>query len=453
MTLSTGQVLNSRYRIVKLLGQGGFGAVYRAWDINFQMPCALKENHEMGEESRRQFQREAQMLHTLRHPNLPLVKDYFILPGQGQYLVMDYIEGEDLQSMMRNSTGLLEPDQVVHWISQVCQALVYLHGQKSPVIHRDIKPANIKITPEGQVVLVDFGIAKVFRAGEHTTQGARAVSPGFAPFEQYGLAPTDARTDIYAVGATAYALLTDKMPPESIARMAGAELPTLRSVNPEITIELEEVILRALAVMPDDRYQTAQELLDALQSVGNATIKAVVVDRMQEQLPKLSGALVQPAATAQPAPGKQPVKRTGKKVWFGFIGLVLLMGLLGGGWWAWENGWFEPSTGDINGVWVGEIINPHNFEPQRFQMYLELRYPGEGRYFSGVVEIVSPDGRMERYPIEGTLDGDQIRFRDFRPSDQNLYFWGAVKRNRIEGPVAWGCYMCDAWGEFRIDRK
>jgi len=123
MALQTGQVLNDRYRIAKLLGKGGFGAVYRAWDINFELPCALKENIEGSSSAQRQFIREARILHTLRHPNLPLVKDYFFIPGQGQYLVMDYIEGEDLQKLLDdNAKPLLEKD-VIQWLSSVCLAL------------------------------------------------------------------------------------------------------------------------------------------------------------------------------------------------------------------------------------------------------------------------------------------------------------------------------------------
>ncbi|MBN1147608.1 MAG: serine/threonine protein kinase, partial [Anaerolineales bacterium] len=218
MSLEPGEVVNNRYRIVKILGQGGFGAVYRAWDTNFNLPCALKENLETRPEARRQFEREARMLRTMKHSNLPLVIDYFILPEKGQYLVMDYVEGQDLQQMVETSGGPLPEAQVLNWISQICEALVYLHSQKPPIIHRDIKPANIRITPQGQAMLVDFGIAKLFDPGLETTTGARAVTPGYAPFEQYGQGVTDQRTDIYALGATMYTLLTGERPAESVQR-------------------------------------------------------------------------------------------------------------------------------------------------------------------------------------------------------------------------------------------
>jgi len=242
---AAGHVINNRYRIVKLLGQGGFGAVYRAWDINLNRPCALKENLATDLEAARQFEREARLLANLNHPNLARVTDYFILAGQGQYLVMDLIDGQDLQSMLDSvqpptaPTGMLPPvqgsspdaiglseSQVLPWISQVCDALSYLHSQKPPVIHRDIKPANIRINSQGKAVLVDFGIAKLYDPQHQTTAGARAYTPGYSPPEQYGAGRTDARSDIYALGATTYSLLTGHRPPESI------EIVTNRAASP-----------------------------------------------------------------------------------------------------------------------------------------------------------------------------------------------------------------------------
>ncbi len=191
MTLSTGTIINQRYRIVNLLGQGGFGAVYKAWDLNLSRPCALKENLDASAEAQKQFNREAVILANLIHPHLARVIDYFSIPDQGQYLVMDFVEGDDLQQILDKS-GPQPESRVIEWIGQICDALAYLHRQKPPIIHRDIKPANIKIDPEGKAVLVDFGVAKIWDPNMRTTQGARAITPGFSPFEQYGQAPTDA---------------------------------------------------------------------------------------------------------------------------------------------------------------------------------------------------------------------------------------------------------------------
>ena len=166
-----------------------------------------------------------------------MVFDYFSLPGQGQYLVMVFIEGMDLQELLDAASDPLPETKVIPWIEQVCDALSYLHSQNPPIIHRDIKPANIKITPQGQAVLVDFGIAKVYDPKLKTTVGARAVTPGFSPPEQYGRGRTDPRTDIYALGATLYALLTKVEPPDSVDLLAGNEPPPAPpiSLNPRIS--------------------------------------------------------------------------------------------------------------------------------------------------------------------------------------------------------------------------
>ena len=140
MALQAGQTINNRYRVVKLLGQGGFGAVYRAWDSNLRKPCAVKENLDISPEAQRQFNREATVLANLSHPNLPRVTDYFTIEDQGQYLVMDFVEGEDLATLIQRQ-GEIPVAQAITWIGQVADALSYLHQRVPPVVHRDIKPA------------------------------------------------------------------------------------------------------------------------------------------------------------------------------------------------------------------------------------------------------------------------------------------------------------------------
>ena len=274
MTLTTGQILNNRYRIARLLGQGGFGAVYKAWDITLNRPCALKESFELGAEAGRQFLREAQILANLSHPNLPRVTDFFTVPAVGQYLVMDFVEGQDLEALLAQSGGKLPEAQALGYISQACEALEYLHSQQPPVIHRDIKPANIKIAPpdkyypQGRVMLVDFGVAKLFDMGTKTTLGARAVTPGYSPYEQYGQGTTDARSDIYALGATLYTLLTGQAPAESVQRVVRDPLVPPRQLEPGISPAVETAILRAMQMDPELRFQTAAEFKDALHRCG-----------------------------------------------------------------------------------------------------------------------------------------------------------------------------------------
>ena len=279
MPLSQGQVINHRYRIVRLLGQGGFGAVYRAWDINLNRSCALKENLDASPAAQAQFGREAMLLANLSHPNLARVTDYFFIQGQGQYLVMDYIEGEDVQAILDGTQGPLPATQALEWIGQICEALSYLHSQNPPIIHRDVKPANIKITPQGRAVLVDFGIAKIFDPHLRTTVGARAVTPGFSPPEQYGQAATDARSDIYALGATLYTLLTGQVPPSSVDILSG-DAPPLRSaqaLNPQVPPSASEAIEKAMRVNRGERFANALEFKQAFAASAPAPLPTQVI--------------------------------------------------------------------------------------------------------------------------------------------------------------------------------
>ena len=284
MPLSRGQILNNRYRIVQLLGQGGFGAVYRAWDLNLKRPFALKENLDLSQESIRQFEREASFLADLHHPNLPRVIDCFLISEQGQYLVMDFIEGKTLEEIMEHSGKALPENQVIPWIKQVCDALGFLHSQKPPVIHRDIKPANIKITPGGKAVLVDFGIAKAYYGQMQTTLGARAVTEGYSPPEQYGYGITDSRSDIYSLGATLYHALTGQRPIESVQRYLGSDLVSPRNLNRSLTPTVEKSILKAMAVDVKQRYQYVGELKTALEKHPEADIiRNIIVQPNQEE--------------------------------------------------------------------------------------------------------------------------------------------------------------------------
>ncbi len=265
---SPAATLLNRYRLDRELGRGGFGAVYQAYDLNLSRLCALKENLNPSADAHRQFSREASVLANLSHPNLPRVTDHFTIPGEGQYLVMDFVDGEDLAQAVARC-GRLPVAQAVEWISQVAEALDYLHSRTPPVLHRDIKPANIRINSEGKAMLVDFGLVKVSDAAFKTTVGARAVTPGYAPPEQYGLGSTDSRTDIYALAATLYRLLSGQEPMESVQRAAGQEIPPVREFNPQVPLALSQAIERGMALDPAQRYPTAHAFrLDIRRAAG-----------------------------------------------------------------------------------------------------------------------------------------------------------------------------------------
>ena len=271
MILERGALLNNRYRIVEILGQGGMGSVYRAVDENLGVEVAVKDNLFTTAEYARQFRREAVILANLRHPNLPRVTDHFVIEDQGQYLVMDYIEGEDLRQRM-DRVGVLSDAEVILIGSAICDALTYLSSRNPAIVHRDIKPGNVKISPQGQIFLVDFGLAKVIQGTQATTTGARAMTPGYSPPEQYGTARTDHRSDIFSLGATLFAALTGAIPEDALSRaMDQVDLTPIRKHNQRVSRRLAAVIEKSLEVRPDDRYQTPEEFKQALRSAMPTT--------------------------------------------------------------------------------------------------------------------------------------------------------------------------------------
>jgi len=322
MPLQPGSLLAGRYRIEDKLGRGGMGAVYLAYDQTLNLRVAVKENLNASPEAERQFYKEAQLLAKLRHPHLPRVTDHFVLEGQ-QYLVMDYIEGIDLHARAHQKPPTL--DEVLGWAADMASALTYLHTRPQPIIHRDIKPSNVKVQPDGTLVLVDFGIAKIFEHDQvATTTGARGLTPGYSPPEQYGGARTDARSDQYAFAATLYALITRQSPPDSIERMLNKEhLRPASSINPSVPPHVDAALERAMAIDMEDRFPDVATFLAALRGeLALETIRS-------------------PSAAA--AVAAAPPRRGGRGLLYAlggaaFLGLVLLggggalaLGLIGGG--------------------------------------------------------------------------------------------------------------------------
>jgi serine/threonine protein kinase len=300
MLLATGQIVQNRYRIVKLIGQGGFGTVYRAWDLSLKQPVALKENLDTSQEGQRQFEREANMMAGLRHPNLARVTDHFLIAGQAQYLVMDFIEGVGLDELLAQRPQPFSETEVQSWLQQVGDALTYLHTRQPPIIHRDLKPQNIIIAPTGEAVLVDFGISKLYDPNRKTTIGARAVTPGYSPPEQYGGGRTNARTDVYALAATMYALLTGQEPPESVMLMVGGvSLTPPRQLNGRISPTVEAAILKGLAINSGQRYAAVADFVNAFcAGIGSTPPQTIanIVNQAAAQQPTTSHTLKAPTA-------------------------------------------------------------------------------------------------------------------------------------------------------------
>jgi serine/threonine protein kinase len=351
MTLERGTLLHKRYRIVEILGQGGMGSVYRAVDENLGVDVAVKENLFTTDEYARQFRLEAVILANLRHPNLPRVSDHFSVGDQGQYLVMDFIEGEDLRQRMERMGTITEDDSVMVGAA-ICDALTHLHTRKPPILHRDIKPGNVKITPDGHIFLVDFGLAKVVQGTQATTTGARAMTPGYSPPEQYGTARTDPRTDIYSLGATLYASLCGMIPEDGLARaMDNAQLTPLRKRNPKTSRRLAAAIEKAMAIDPADRFQTAEEFKKALLAaksktqrltgeftvvpppdIPNPPLEQIDASRSEAKAKQPSGPLAPPPAFDEDKPFVPPKKRRrsgGCGIWFWlFLILIAALGLV-----------------------------------------------------------------------------------------------------------------------------
>jgi len=269
--LEPGTLLRDRYRILASVGQGGMGAVYRAEDLRLEgRLCAIKEvrpdfraDDTSLRQAQAQFHREASILARLDHPNLPKVSDYFTQDDH-EYLVMDFVAGRDLREILKEAEAegrMLEERRVLSWVTQLCDALGYLHSQQPPVLHRDIKPSNIKLTPGGLIKLVDFGLVKLMAPDDSGTitviQGRGTLA--YTPLEQYGgdTGHTDARTDIYSLGATLYHLLTHQAPLDAKRRfLQPSALVAPRDLNPQISSRVERALLTAIAMHPDDRPES-----------------------------------------------------------------------------------------------------------------------------------------------------------------------------------------------------
>ncbi|MFZ5916581.1 MAG: serine/threonine-protein kinase [Chloroflexota bacterium] len=266
-----GTILRERYQIVALIGQGGMGAVYEAHDLRLPgRRCAVKKTHlppllsaAAVAQARRQFEQEARTLARLDHPNLPKVSDFFS-DDDSDYLVMDFVPGRDLHQIVQEAARqgrFLDETLVADWARQLCEALSYLHRQEPPVIHRDLKPANVKLTPDGFIKLVDFGLVKPVDPDDpRTLSGVRGLgSLPYLPLEQYADVEghTDARSDVYALGATLYHLLTGQSPPSAQQRFLQPDALLLpREINADISPAAEAAVLAAMSIHPRQRPES-----------------------------------------------------------------------------------------------------------------------------------------------------------------------------------------------------
>lgn len=255
-------LVHERYRVLRAIGQGGMGAVYEAVDERLGHRVALKQMLIEGEAADRAFEREARLLAALRHPALPAVSDFFT-EHEGRFLVMQFIPGTSLADLARDPGGSLPVERVLQWAEELLGALEYLHGRQPPVLHRDIKPANLKLSDEGQIVLLDFGLAKGAREGTVTGPSIHGLTPQFAPLEQFQGSGTDPRSDLFSLAATIYRLLAGAGPVDAVSRASALAtglpdpLRPLAELNPAVPPRVERWIAAALALRPDDRPASA----------------------------------------------------------------------------------------------------------------------------------------------------------------------------------------------------
>lgn len=276
--LIPGDVIKDRYKIKEIIGQGGMGSVFLADDLRLAgRLCALKAVHyeqnlpgDVIKQTRDQFKREATVLAMLDHPNLPKVSDFFSDENK-DYLIMDYVPGKDLRKLMQEEKKkgkFLAERVVLNWASQISDALIYLHSQTPVILHRDIKPSNIKLTPNGIIKLVDFGLVKLLVSGEKTITVVHGHgSAYYTPLEQYGgdTGHTDPRSDVYSFGSTLYHLLTNKAPLEARQRfLESAEDQLVCQINKKISPRTERAIALAMNVHPDKRIQSVEKFKETL---------------------------------------------------------------------------------------------------------------------------------------------------------------------------------------------
>lgn len=263
--LEIGSIIDGKYKILNKIGQGGMSVVYLAMNERANKQWAIKEVRKDGVKEydvvRQGLIAETDILKRLNHPHLPSIID--VIDRDDTFLiVMDYIEGKSLDHWLKKD-GAQPQEKVVEWAKQICDVLGYLHSRKPPIIYRDLKPANVMLKPDGQIMIIDFGTAREFK--ETSIEDTSCLgTQGYAAPEQYGgHGQTDARTDIYTLGATMYHLLTGHNP-----SLPPYEMYPIRRWNPALSSGLEKIVLKCTQRNPNDRYQNCAELMYALEHYG-----------------------------------------------------------------------------------------------------------------------------------------------------------------------------------------
>lgn len=384
--IETGKVLQNRYRIERQIGQGGMGAVYIATDERFGSTVAIKETLCMDDNFRKALEREARLLNSLKHQALPRVTDHF-LDDNGQFIVMEYIPGEDMCCILDENGRPFAFETLRDWTDQLLDALEFLHTQSTPVIHRDIKPQNLKITPKGQIVLLDFGLAKGNPTDAGVQTAAKSIfgySRNYASLEQIQGTGTDPRSDLYSLAATIYHLATGQAPEDALTRAMSVlsnqpdPLVPANQLNNAIPAGFAGILQRALDLNAGQRPSSAREMrkmvaemeryadlapdVSAAATVPNVDVGShktrlmpdatrQVSDRRTEAKTEMLPAYISEETAVRPGmstdPGtaalsaRRPLK---KKLAYGAAGALLLSGCLAAGAYVYDPTMFRPAA-------------------------------------------------------------------------------------------------------------
>jgi len=318
--LAPNTLLQNRYLVVHLIGKGGMGEVYLAVDQRLGSAVALKRTFFSDDETLgNAFEREARILGRLRHPVLPKVSDHFI-ENDNQYLVMEHISGDDLAKRLEITQKPFPLSWVLFWADQLLDAVSYLHSHEPPIIHRDIKPQNLKLTDENNIILLDFGLSKSSigdsRLSNPVSSNASGsvvgYTPHYAPMEQIRGTGTNPRSDIYALSATIYQLLTNVVPQDALSRadalLNGSPDPIqpISEINAEVSKAVSDVIIKGMAVSQDLRYATAREMQKELRDAYSQLQKAMSAQTVAFTAPE--AVIPIPAEQTEPLISVPPVE-------------------------------------------------------------------------------------------------------------------------------------------------
>lgn len=288
-TLKAGSILMKHFFISNLIENKGYKRVYKGINNRNNKEIIIKELlldkfivPDLKEQVLEQFQIEVKIFLNLLHTNLPRFEDYFICQDR-RYLVMEYIDGNNIEEIVSKNNGFLAPEQIVAWALELCDVLEYLHTRKpSPIIYKSLCPQNVLLGKDGKLKLIDFGIAKLFDPKGLTLPVAKTANKHYSPLEQI-VARTDERSDIFSLGTTLYFILTKEHPmPAAERALTETPLPSCRKFNQQIPAFFDQILSKSTEVSPDDRYQNISDMKADLKRLNRAITMAGITKKMKQ---------------------------------------------------------------------------------------------------------------------------------------------------------------------------